>query len=155
MPDRPLRRRRATGKKMDVHVTVTGTRLRKDYILACALHSAQRLPRPLGHLNLVIIGDREMSKLHREYLGITGTTDVLTFDLTGHEGNELEGDIYICLDQARRQAKQYDVTLNEEIARLAVHGVLHLAGFRDKSVTQKRQMRWMEDQSLQSVNGVK
>jgi rRNA maturation RNase YbeY len=136
---------------MEFHVTVRGTRLRKEFILACARHGAQRLARPLGHLNLVVVGDREMAKLHREYLDTPGTTDVLTFDLTGPKGNELEGEIYICLDQARRQAKYYGVPLNEEVARLAVHGVLHLAGFRDQTVTQQRQMRWMEDQSLMAV----
>ena len=138
---------------MELHVTVSGTRLRKDYILSCASHGVQRLPRPLGHLNFVVVSDREMAKLHREYMDTRGTTDVLTFDLTGTTGNELEGDVYICLDQARRQAKHYGVSLNEEIARLAVHGVLHLAGFRDQTVTQKRQMRWMEEQSLAAVNG--
>lgn len=136
---------------MEFHVTVRGTRLRKDYILACARHGAQRLARPLARLDFVIVGDREMAKLHREYLDVPGTTDVLTFDLTGSVGNELEGEVYICLDQARRQAKHYGVPLNEEVARLAVHGVLHLAGFRDRTVTQKRQMRWMEDQSLAAV----
>jgi rRNA maturation RNase YbeY len=129
--------------------------LRKDYILGCARHAASRLTRPLGHLNFVIVSDREMTKLHREYMGLSGPTDVLTFDLTGPQGNELEGDVYICLDQARRQAKHYGVPLNEEVARLAVHGVLHLAGFRDQSVTQKRQMRWMEEQSLTAAAAAK
>ena len=154
MPDEPKTLESGSGN-IELHVTVAGTRVRKSYILDCMQHSVQRLTRPLGYLNVVIVGDRKMAALHKKYLGIAGTTDVLTFDLTGHDGNTLDGDIYICLDQAKRQAGHYGVGLNEELARLAVHGVLHLAGFRDKSVTQKRQMRWMEAQSLAAIERVK
>ena len=145
---------RSNGHNIELHVAVSGSRIRKGYILDCVRHGAKRLTRPLGHLNVVIVGDRKMAQLHRQYRKARGTTDVLTFDLTGPEGNALEGDIYICLDQAKRQAKEYGVGLNEELARLAVHGVLHLAGFRDQSVTQKRQMRWMEEQSLAAATGL-
>ncbi len=138
-------------RTIELHVTVPGTRVRKSYLVDCIEHSAQRLTRPLGHLNVVIVGDRKMAYLHRQFLGLSGTTDVLTFDLTGREDPALDGEIYICLDQAKRQARYYGVALNEELARLAVHGVLHLAGFRDQSLTQKRQMRWMEDQTLAAV----
>lgn len=147
MPDEPRNSANGSGV-IELHVAVAGTRVRKTYLLECLRHSVQRLTRPLGHLNVVIVGDRKMASLHKQYLGVKGTTDVLTFDLTGPDGSALDGDVYVCLDQAKRQAKQYGVGLNEELARLAVHGVLHLAGFRDKSVTQKRQMRWMEEQSL-------
>jgi rRNA maturation RNase YbeY len=154
MPDEPKDSENDSGD-IELHVTVAGTRVRKSYILDCIQHSVKRLTRPLGHLNVVIVGGRKMAALHKKYLGIAGTTDVLTFDLTGRDNSVLDGDIYICLDQAKRQAKHYGVGLNEELARLAVHGVLHLAGFRDKSVTQKRQMRWMEAQSLAAVENVK
>jgi rRNA maturation RNase YbeY len=153
MPDEP-KDLESDSENIELHITVAGTRVRKSYILDCIQHSVHRLTRPLGHLNVVIVGGRKMTALHKKYLGIAGTTDVLTFDLTGHDGNTLDGDIYISLDQAKRQARDYGVGLNEELARLAVHGVLHLAGFRDKSITQKRQMRWMEDQSLASVENV-
>jgi len=147
MTDEPRSTRRHQGN-IEIHVTVAGTRVRKSYILDCMNHSAKRLTRPLGHLDVIIVNDRKMTQLHKQYLNEKGTTDVLTFDLTGPDGNALEGDIYISLDQAKFQAKHYGVGLNEEIARLAVHGVLHLAGYRDQSVTQKRQMRWMEEESL-------
>ena len=88
-----------------------------------------------------------MSKLHRQYSGVKGTTDVLTFDLT-ERGGVVEGDIYICLDQARRQAKEYHVPQYEEVARLAVHGVLHLAGYSDKTAAGRSKMRTLEDEAL-------
>lgn len=97
-------------------------------------------------LNIILIGDRKMARLHRDYSGIRGTTDVLTFDLS--ENGVLEGEVYVCLDQAKRQAKYYRATLRDEVARLAVHGLLHLAGYRDKSETEKREMRRLEDTCL-------
>jgi probable rRNA maturation factor len=88
-----------------------------------------------------------MAKLHREYSGVRGTTDVLTFELSEPK-DELEGEIYICLDQARRQATEYKVNMTEEIARLAVHGILHLAGYDDRTKSGRSQMKKLEDRML-------
>ena len=99
---------------------------------------------------MILIGDREMSRLHREYGGAPGTTDVLTFDLSDHSGGAVDGDIYISLDQARRQAQQYRQPLYKEVARLAVHGVLHLAGFEDRTEAGRAHMRRLEDRSLEA-----
>jgi len=104
----------------------------------------------IGHLNVVLVGDREMSRLHREYSGISGTTDVLTFDLRDGRKSAVDGDIYISLDQARRQAKQYRQPLYKEVARLAIHGVLHLAGFDDRTEDGRTRMRRLEDRSLEA-----
>lgn len=92
-----------------------------------------------------------MARLHRTFLGIRGSTDVLAFDLTERQNGPLEGDVYICLDQARRQARAYRVPLYQEVGRLAAHGVLHLAGYRDRSEKERLQMRRLEDRCLQAA----
>jgi probable rRNA maturation factor len=89
-----------------------------------------------------------MSRLHRTYSKIRGTTDVLTFDLSDNADHAVDGDIYICLDQARRQAREYRVPLYAEVARLAVHGILHLAGYDDATDSQRQRMRKLEDRAL-------
>lgn len=125
---------------------IAGARVGREFVLK-TLHAGRRLTgRAVGDVNIIIVGDRKMATLHREYSGVKGTTDVLTFDLT--EETSLEGDIYICLDQARRQATAYQVTLREEIARLAVHGLLHLAGYDDHSERGRAEMRRLEDECL-------
>jgi probable rRNA maturation factor len=91
-----------------------------------------------------------MARLHREYSGIGGTTDVLTFDLTEKDSRAIDGDIYICLDQARRQSSDLRIPLYREVARLAVHGVLHLAGYRDVSEAERERMRRLEDLALKA-----
>jgi probable rRNA maturation factor len=145
LSDRPPSRSRAQGL-LEIHSRVPRARIRKDYLLSCVRDGARRTRSRIEQINFILVGDREMARLHRTYSQIKGTTDVLTFDLS--EGNALEGDIYICLDQARRQAKLYRVPLYQEVARLAVHGVLHLAGYDDHSDEQRLYMRRLEDRAL-------
>jgi len=135
----------------DVHSLIGGVRVRREFLLACARHAARHIRRGAGEINFILVGDKDMSRLHKKYLGSARTTDVLAFDLTDNRRNPIDGDIYICVDQARRQARAYGVPLYEETARLAVHGVLHLAGFRDDSEAHRARMHDLEDRSLDAV----
>ncbi|MCK4859245.1 MAG: rRNA maturation RNase YbeY [Candidatus Omnitrophica bacterium] len=75
-------------------------------------------------VNLVIIGEARMRKLNKKYRKINRVTDVLAFDY---------GEIFICLPQARKQAKQLGNILKKELAILLIHGILHLAGYDDET----------------------
>jgi probable rRNA maturation factor len=147
MNDHPPERTRAGGT-LAVHSQVPRARFRKHFLLACARHAAKHIAGEIGQINFVVVGDREMARLHRTYMNIRGTTDVLTFDLSERPARRVEGDVYICIDQARRQAAEYRVPIYHETARLAVHGVLHLAGYDDHSDTQRAKMKALEDRSL-------
>ncbi|MCB9366143.1 MAG: rRNA maturation RNase YbeY [Calditrichaeota bacterium] len=148
MNDKPPSRKRARGT-LEFYSEIPQARVRKDFALACAGAAMRRIPASVNTIRLVLIGDRKMAKLHRDFLNIRGTTDVLTFTLSEPE-EALEGEIYICLDQARRQAKHYRVPLYHEVARLAAHGVLHLAGFDDHSERERTEMRKHEDAALRA-----
>lgn len=90
------------------------------------------------HLSLTVVGDRKMIELRKKYLNEKGTTDVLSFSQTetkdGQEGRFLEeeglmlGDVVVSYSQARRQAVERNILLDEEIEFLSLHGVLHLLG---------------------------
>lgn len=146
MTDQPPPRRRARGS-LEFYSEIPRARVRKQYALACARIAMRRIQRPVGEIRFVLVNDRKMAKLHRDFMNIPGTTDVITFNLTD-PGARLDGEIYICLDQARRQARDYGVPLYQEIARLAAHGVLHLAGLDDMTLRQREVMRRLEDQAL-------
>jgi probable rRNA maturation factor len=75
-------------------------------------------------VNLVIIGEARMRKLNKKYRKINRVTDVLAFDY---------GEIFICLPQARKQAKQLGNILKKELAILLIHGILHLTGYDDRT----------------------
>ncbi len=95
--------------------------------------------------SIVYINDRRMVALNTKYLHHEYTTDVLTFPLNDEGDRELLGEVYINLDQARRQAGRYKVTIKCEVARLVIHGVLHLSGYNDTTRAQKKRMTELED----------
>lgn len=80
-----------------------------------------------GEVSLTLLGDEGIRSLNLEYLARDSVTDVIAFRLSG-EGEPLLGDIYIGFDQAVRQAEQMGVDTPEELARLAIHGALHVLG---------------------------
>ncbi len=83
------------------------------------------------------MSDAEIARLHGEYLGLAEVTDVLAFALYG-EVEEPLGDVYIGHAQALRQAEEEGARPDQEMARLAVHGVLHILGYDHPQGTERR-----------------
>jgi probable rRNA maturation factor len=75
-------------------------------------------------ISIAFVSPRAIARLNRRYLGHAGPTDVISFSF----GQPLVGDIYIAPDVARRNAKAFRVGIREELARLVIHGVLHVTG---------------------------
>ncbi len=103
----------------------------------------------LGHarseLSISLVGDAEIRELNRDHRGRDRATDVLSFSLVEGDhadfrGNLL-GDVVISLDTARRQARARKRGLDEEAARLMIHGVLHLLGHDHEADDDYRRMR--------------
>ena len=91
---------------------------------------AKAAPEVRGDVTLVLAGDDAVRRLNKRYRGKDRPTDVLSFGLgAGRQRGEPFGDIVVSVDAARRQARDYGATTNEEIVRLAVHGTLHLCGY--------------------------
>lgn len=104
-----------------------------------------------GRLGLRIVDDREMASLHERYSKLPGTTDVLTFDLRDDPADPIEGDIVICLDEARRQARARGHDTRDEALLYAVHGLLHLLGEDDHEEADYQRMHRREDELLQRI----
>ena len=101
----------------------------------------------LGALNFIFTSDDILFELNQQYLGHTTLTDIITFDLS-ETRHKLEGDIYISIDRARENAGNFKEPLNREIKRLIIHGVLHLAGYKDKTKAEKAGMHSKEEYYL-------
>ncbi|UCB51971.1 MAG: rRNA maturation RNase YbeY [Candidatus Zixiibacteriota bacterium] len=90
-------------------------------------------------VDVILIDNEFMKQLNRKFTKRKGTTDVLSFGMKEGERGAMEypslGDVYVSLDQAKRQADEYGVDFEEEVARLVAHGILHLLGYdhADKS----------------------
>lgn len=80
-----------------------------------------------AELSIALVDDAAIDALSRAHLGKDGPTDVLAFALY-QQGERVLGDVYVGLDQARRQAAEAGVSLREELVRLVVHGTLHVLG---------------------------
>lgn len=81
-------------------------------------------------ISVALVNDSLMKKLNKEYRGKDKTVDVLSFNMDEElpDGIYNLGEVVINLDQARKQAKEYEVELRDEIIRLVVHGVKSLLG---------------------------
>ena len=81
-------------------------------------------------INISIVDDSQMQELNKKHLKRDYPTDVLSFNMDEKrdDGTFYLGDIVVNVDQAKRQAKEYENTPEEEVAELVEHGVLHLLG---------------------------
>jgi probable rRNA maturation factor len=84
------------------------------------------------------VSSRVIASMNRRHLGHEGATDVLSFPLLSPAAGEpLAGDVYIAPDVARANAREHAVPVREELARLVVHGTLHVLG-HDHPETSRR-----------------
>lgn len=77
-------------------------------------------------ISLTLLGDDDIRELNHRFLGHDRPTDVIAFTL-GEDADRV-GDVYLGVDQARRQAVEHGIPLDQELVRLAVHGTLHVLG---------------------------
>lgn len=97
-------------------------------------------------INIIFVPDEHLKALHKDYLQDDSYTDVMTFNLS--DNHLIEAEIYIAPDRAKIHAKEFNVSLDFEIARLIIHGLLHLKGFDDADESQRAIMRNKEDHYL-------
>jgi probable rRNA maturation factor len=115
-----------------------------------------------GEIAIVLTDDAALRELNRRYRKIDRATDVLSFDYddpsptpallagagTGRGRRDVSGDLVISLDRMRAQARRYRVTEGRELARLVIHGALHLAGLDHHRLAERRHMRAREEHAL-------
>ena len=114
-----------------------------------AIDAARAASVRCGELSIAVVGDEQMAQLHEQYKDVSGTTDVLTFDLGEDlDENQIEGEIIVCLDEAARQAAQRGHSVRHELLLYVVHGILHLLGEDDHEPDDFKRMHDREDQIL-------
>ncbi len=125
----------------------------KDYIIAS--------------MEITFVDDKKMEEINNKFLNHEGTTDIITFNYDESEEDDvldfledeildvkntkkknqkyIHGELFICVDQAKRQAKQYQVLLENELTRLIFHGLLHIIGIDDLTEEERAEMRLNEN----------
>jgi probable rRNA maturation factor len=94
----------------------------------------------------------EMTRLNETFLHHSGSTDVITFDYRPAPGRQsLEGEIFICIDDAIEQSSRFRCGWQQEVVRYLVHGVLHLMNFDDKTPPRRRVMKRHENRLVRAI----
>ncbi len=101
-------------------------------------------------LSVVIVSDEEIAALHEEHLGQPGPTDVISFDLDDESegGERIVGEVIASADRAVAEARRRRRPPSDELALYVVHGVLHVAGYDDRTPAMRRRMRRREREVL-------
>jgi probable rRNA maturation factor len=93
-------------------------------------------------VSVVIVDDERIHAMNNEFLQHDYPTDIITFPM---DDAAVDGEMYISIETAQRQAKEYGVSLTNELMRLAAHGTLHLVGYDDATDSQRAIMSYLED----------
>ncbi|QIH38983.1 rRNA maturation RNase YbeY [Flavobacterium sp. Sr18] len=99
-----------------------------------------------GEINYIFCDDEYLHKINVEYLEHDTLTDIISFDYS--MGNELHGDIFVSIERVKDNANDFNVSFEEELKRVLVHGILHYCGYKDKGEVEELLMRSKEDEKI-------
>lgn len=96
-----------------------------------------------GDVTYIFCNDDYLGSMNEKYLKHDTLTDIITFDYS--ENGILSGDIFISIERVKENAVSFNTGFNAELGRVMAHGVLHLSGYKDKTASDKKDMRSKED----------
>lgn len=101
--------------------------------------------------SLVFVSEGEIRRLNKKYRGKNKATNILSFSFSGEKEKifnserDYLGEVFVCLKYAKQEAKKYGWSLEKNLARLIIHGLLHLYGFDHKTLINQKKMENLED----------
>ena len=116
------------------------------------VHLIQQHEMQLGEINVVFHSDEGLLELNQERLNHNTLTDIITEDFV--IGSVVSGDLHISVDRIMENAKTFEVTPEKEMLRVVAHGVLHLLGYKDKTVENSELMRAAEEKALRMYSAL-
>ena len=114
--------------------------------------------RRVGEIAVVLTDDEALRELNRGWRGIDRATDVISFAYNEYEPDAatrpVTGDMVISIERVREQAKRYKVTEGTELARLVIHGALHLGGHDHQDAGERNVMRVSEELAMKAAKAL-
>lgn len=102
----------------------------------------------LSELTYILCSDEYLLTINNEHLQHDYYTDIITFDMSEEGSNSIVGEIYISVERVKENAQTLNEPYSQEFARVLVHGLLHLCGYKDDSDAAKEAMRGWENRYL-------
>tara|TARA_Y100000590_G_C15612156_1_gene974263 strand:+ start:598 stop:1026 length:429 start_codon:yes stop_codon:yes gene_type:complete len=100
-----------------------------------------------GVVTIIMSDDETLRKFKLNFFKQDVLTDVIAFNLED-KGEPIEGEIYISLNRVKENAKEFNEELIDELKRVIIHGCLHLIGYDDSTIQEKKQMTSLENRYL-------
>lgn len=104
-----------------------------------------------AELGLHLVSAKEMARIHEQFMNIPGSTDVITFDHGSKPPANLHGEIFISVEDAIAQAREFRTKWQSEVARYVIHGLLHLLGFDDLEPVARKKMKQAENRLVKKM----
>jgi rRNA maturation RNase YbeY len=105
----------------------------------------------VSNLEISFISGVDIRLINKTYLNHHYTTDIITFNYSDVV-KQIDGEIFISIEDALTNSKMFKVTLSDELVRLVIHGVLHLLGYNDQTISDKKIMKRLENKLFSKNN---
>lgn len=130
-------------RKFPVEIAALANFAMSAFIRVLALRArAGSVLQDLTDITVILVSDRRIASVHRQFMKIAGATDVITFQ---------EGDIFVGVETAERQARKFGTSMEREVQLYIIHGLLHLRGFDDRTAAKARLMENAQERILAAI----
>lgn len=131
-------------KKIIIHSNPDYEIPKKSYCISIVKNILKHQKIKKYNISIIFTSDIHVSDLKKEFFSKNQWTDVISFPMN-EDNNTIEGEVYISMPTAKENAKKYNQTHEKEVARLIIHGSLHLLGYTDHTLKQKKEMSKLEE----------
>lgn len=136
-------------KNLRVYDTIGKLKKSKIHVLIKSL--SIELGFLVSNLEINIISSKAILDINKTFLKHDYTTDIITFNYS-NVLDDIDGEIFISIEDALTNSKKYKVSLSDELVRLVIHGILHLLGYDDLNTSEKKIMKRLENKLLSKNN---
>lgn len=124
--------------------------IQKQKITRWIKDTAAVYDKKVGEIAYIFCSDERILEVNNQYLKHDYYTDIITFDYS--EGSIISGDIFISVDTVRSNSEKFEVSFEDELQRILIHGILHLCGQADNTPELRAEMTRKENLALQSCS---
>lgn len=131
--------------------TEKGIRIEKKVVDNLVEKLSRELEFSIGYLELNFVGVETILDINKNHLDHNNTTDIITFNYSD-ENCSFDAEIFISVPDALENSKKYGVTIDNELGRLIIHGLLHLLGYDDTIASKKKKMKAKENELVEKYS---